>query len=93
MLPKSATKLAITTADLMKEGFHQFPQMGEYDYTVEQLNLVQAAQDNLQNNMENESLLGKFVVTVNDVSKNLEKQYGTSWENPFPKMAAAPEKK
>lgn len=40
MLPKSATKLAIFTADLYKDGFKQFPQMGEYDYAVEQLNII-----------------------------------------------------
>ena len=78
-LVQVSSQLAITTAELFQRGFKQFPQMADYDYTIEQLNLLQAAQDNLQHNLANDTLLGKFTVLAQETAKNLEKQYGSAW--------------
>ena len=69
----------------MKDGFKSFPQLKSNDYTVEQMDFLQAAQDNLNANMENINLAQKLVQATNEVAQKLSTQYGDNWANPFKK--------
>jgi hypothetical protein len=44
---------------------------------------LDAAQDNLNNNQDNESLLENFIARAKEVSKNLSTEYPDQWESPL----------
>ena len=49
---------------LIKSGFNEFPQIAHNDFTIDQMNLVRAAEDNLNANNENTALAQKLIETV-----------------------------
>ena len=70
----------------MKAGFGEFPQIAQNDYALDQLQLVHAAEDNLNANIENMNLAQVLVNQVKSVSKSLETQYKDYWSSPFGKQ-------
>ena len=73
----------VSTVELIRAGFDEFPQIAHNDFTVDQFNLVRAAEDNLNANPESANLAQRYVETVKDVSKSIENQYTNYWRNPF----------
>lgn len=49
---------------LMKQGFGEFPQVAQNDYAQDQIQLVHAAEDNLNANVENMNLAQVLIRTV-----------------------------
>lgn len=82
-MPAAQTRLNLFTTDLLLNGFKEFPQMAQYEYTVEQLNFLQGFQENLSNNLNNPKLLNKFVDAGKQVANNLAEKYQGMWENPI----------
>ena len=56
--------------------------MAKFDYSVEQLNLLEAAEKNLNDNIDNENLLNTFIATAAQTAKNLQAKYGDGWSPP-----------
>jgi len=52
--------IRVNTTDVYTKQF-QFPDIAKYDYSVEQLNGLEAAEKNLNDNIDNENLLGAFI--------------------------------
>ena len=46
------------------------------------MNELEAAQNNLNNNMDNEVLQKKFIEKAKEVRKNLQERYGENWNDP-----------
>lgn len=67
----------------MRSGFGEFPQVAQNDYALDQLQLVHAAEDNLNANIENMNLAQVLVKQVQSVSQSLETQYKDYWVSPF----------
>lgn len=81
-------KEAIVNFDLvesMREGFTEFPQMRNNEYVEDQLNYLEGAQDNLNNNPANNKLALRLVEVTNEVTANLQSEYGSMWTNPIKK--------
>lgn len=56
--------------------------MAENDYVVNQLNDLEAAQNNLNNNPENETLVNRFIEVAQDTAENFLTQYPGMWTDP-----------
>jgi len=59
-LAQGAVKLLIHTSDMFGSGFTKFPQVAKNQFVEDQLNLLDAAQDNLNGNQDSDILLGLF---------------------------------
>ena len=79
------TNLDVTS--LVKQGFSEFPEISQNDYAVDQILQITAAQDNLNNNVENMNLAQAFIDKVQSTSGKLEAQYKDYWHNPFANQA------
>ena len=66
----------------------QFPDIAKYDYSVEQLNGLEAAEKNLNDNIDNFKLLDTFIDVAHQTATNLETKYGELWSAPH--LASAP---
>ena len=75
--------MSVTTKELFKKGFKSFPQIAKNEYVEEQLQYLEAAEDNLNGNMINPRLVEALVQRGHEVAANLEKAYGEQWENPL----------
>jgi hypothetical protein len=53
---------------------------------VKQLDYLEAAEDNLNTNLDNEKILEEFIMRGQSVAENLEKEYKSMWENPLKKQ-------
>jgi len=73
--------IRVNTTDIYTKQF-QFPDVAKYDYSVEQLNALEAAEKNLNDNIDNENLLGAFIDTAKQTAKNLQAKYGELWSPP-----------
>ena len=73
--------IKVNTTDVYVKQF-QFPDVAKYDYSVEQLNGLEAAEKNLNDNIDNEKLLDAFISTAQQTAKNLETKYGELWTPP-----------
>ena len=71
--------LKVNTLDYFEKAF-LFQDMKHFDYSTEQLNNLEAAQKNLNDNLDNEKLYDKFIATANEVKKNLQEKYGDKWD-------------
>lgn len=52
--------IRVNTTDVYTKQF-QFPDIAKYDYSVSELNGLEAAEKNLNDNIDNENLLGAFI--------------------------------
>lgn len=73
--------LKVNTEDVYVKQF-QFPDVAKFDYSVEQLNLLEAAQKNLNDNIDNERLLDTLIATAHTTATNLHAKYGEGWNAP-----------
>lgn len=73
--------IRVNTTDIFTKQF-QFPDTAKYDYSVEQLNGLEAAEKNLNDNIDNENLLNAFIDTAKGTAKNLQTKYGELWSPP-----------
>lgn len=73
----------VDVVSLMKQGFDAFPQIAHNDFAVDQMNAINAYQDNLNANIENVSLAQAFVGEVQTISEKLKDEYKDYWANPF----------
>lgn len=75
--------LNVNITDLFLSGFKKFPQMAQYDYTTDQIQILEGAQSNLNDNIGNERLRNTLIQTAKEVAGNLQQQYPDVWENPL----------
>jgi hypothetical protein len=76
----------IDVSSVMRSAFGEFPQIAQNEYALDQMQLVHAAEENLNANIENEHLAFVLVDQVQSVSKSLESQYKDYWSSPFAKQ-------
>ena len=81
--------IKVNTTDVYVKQF-TFPDIAKYDYSVEQLNGLEAAEKNLNDNIDNVKLLEAFINTAHQTATNLQKQYGDLWSPPHLNSAGAP---
>lgn len=82
-LAQGETKLNFHTTEVFEAGFKQFPQIAQNEYVQDQLRYLDAAQANLNNNVDNDCLLEDFISRAKEVSKNLQTQYPEQWSSPL----------
>ena len=74
--------IKINTFELYQKQF-AFADVSKFDWSVETLNAVEAAQKNLNDNIDNEKLLDRFIDTSNEVAKKLQEKYPEGWSKPL----------
>ena len=74
-------KIAVTTKELYDHSF-SFPKVRNYDYAVQNMNDLEAAEDNLNKNISNEQNLVNFVAVAKKVRANLNKKYDIGFLDP-----------
>ena len=57
--------------------------MVQYDFTIDQINVLEGAQANLNDNITNDKLQNILVQTAKEVAKNLKERYPDDWESPI----------
>ena len=67
--------LLVHTKSIHQKQF-QFEDIAKFDYSVEQFDKIDAAEENLNGNIENQKLLDTYIQTCHDVAKNLIGKYG-----------------
>ena len=67
--------LLVHTKSIYQKQF-QFEDIAKFDYSVEQFDKIDAAEENLNGNIENQKLLDTYIQTCHDVAKNLIVKYG-----------------
>ena len=60
----------------------KFPTVAGNEYSQDQLNLLEAAEKNLNDNIDNDKLQTAFVNTAKTVEDSLKAKYGDSWTAP-----------
>ena len=75
--------LHVNITENFLKGFKKFPQMAQYDFTTDQIQILEGAQTNLNDNIGNERLRNTFIQTAKDVAQLLEQQYPEDWESPL----------
>lgn len=56
--------------------------MAKFDYSNQELNELEAAQRNLNENLDNDDLYRTFKKTADDVAEHLSTKYGDGWSKP-----------
>lgn len=74
-------KVAVTTKELYDKSF-SFPKVRNYDYAVENMNELEAAEDNLNTNLSNGLALKRFLETAKRVRANLNDKYDIGFVDP-----------
>merc|ERR1719181_1735107 len=74
-------KFAVTTKELYDKSF-SFPKVRNYDYAVENMNDLEAVEDNLNTNLGNQLALKRFVDTAKKVRENLNAKYDIGFIDP-----------
>ena len=74
-------KFAVTTKELYDKSF-SFPKVRNYDYAVENMNELEAAEDNLNQNLSNGLALKRFVEVAKRVRANLNDKYDIGFVDP-----------
>merc|ERR1719473_2108903 len=74
-------KFAVTTKELYDKSF-SFPKVRNYDYAVENMNDLEAVEDNLNTNLGNSLALKRFVDTAKKVRDNLNAKYDIGFIDP-----------
>ena len=73
--------LKVNTRKIFEQRF-AFEDVAKNDYAVAQLENLETAQINLNNNSDNKILLDKFISTAQDTAEALLKQYPDIWSDP-----------
>ena len=74
-------KVAVTTKELYDHSF-SFPKVRNYDFAVKNMNDLEAAEDNLNNNISNAWALKRFVEIAKRVRTNLNDKYDIGFIDP-----------
>ena len=74
-------KFAVTTKELYDKSF-SFPKVRNYDYAVDQMNQLEAAEDNLNSNLSNANALSQFLKVAKQVRSNLNDKYDVGFMDP-----------
>ena len=74
-------RIAVTTKELYDKSF-SFPKVRNYDYAVENMNELEAAEDNLNTNLSNGLALKRFLETAKRVRANLNDKYDIGFVDP-----------
>ena len=74
-------KFAVTTKELYDKSF-SFPKVRNYDYAVQNMNDLEAVEDNLNSNLSNDFALHRFVDTAKKVRENLNAKYDIGFIDP-----------
>ena len=74
-------KFAVTTKELYDKSF-SFPKVRNYDYAVQNMNDLEAAEDNLNQNLSNQLALKRFIDTAKRVRANLNDKYDIGFIDP-----------
>merc|ERR1719230_350947 len=74
-------KFAVTTKELYDKSF-SFPKVRNYDYAVQNMNDLEAVEDNLNSNLSNQLALKRFVDTAKQVRENLNSKYDIGFIDP-----------
>lgn len=82
-IPANNLDISIDLIEEMRAGFKTFPEIANNEFVEQELQVVEAAQDNLIANPENQKLAQKLVDITHEASKHLSEQYGDNWQNPF----------
>lgn len=82
-IPANNLDVNIDLIEPMRAGFKTFPEIADNEFVVQELQGVEAAQDNLIANPENKDLATKLVDVTHEVAQHLSEQYGDNWQNPF----------
>ena len=77
----SSVKLAVTTKELYDKSF-SFPKVRNYDFAVENMNELEAAEDNLNKNIDNGLALKRFLQVAKKVRANLNAKYDIGFIDP-----------
>jgi hypothetical protein len=77
----AAPKVAITTKELYDKSF-SFPKVRNYDYAVQNMNELEAAEDDLNTNLSNGLALKRFVAVAKKVRANLNDKYDIGFVDP-----------
>ena len=77
--------LKVNTTQLFEKGF-KFDSVSKYEFSQEQLNTIEAAEKNFNNNLDNEKVRDAFIQTATEVAKNLKEKYGEQWVQPGQQM-------
>ena len=73
----------VDVASLMRAGFNEFPQIAHNDFAVDQINSINAYQENLNADIENYKMANNLIAQTQTVSEKLKDQYKDYWQNPF----------
>lgn len=71
----------MTTKELYDKSF-SFPKVRNYDYAVDQMNQLEAAEDNLNKNLSNSKALSHFLEVAKKVRSNLNDKYDVGFMDP-----------
>jgi hypothetical protein len=74
-------KIAVTTKELYDHSF-SFPKVRNYDYAMENMNELEAAEDNLNKNILNAFALDNFIAVAKKVRTNLNHKYDIGFLDP-----------
>lgn len=74
-------KWSVTTKELYDKSF-SFPKVRNYDFAVQNMNELEAAEDNLNTNLSNGLALQRFLKTAKKVRANLNDKYDIGFIDP-----------
>jgi hypothetical protein len=74
-------KVMVHTNDIYKKSF-TFPQIANNDYAVEQFETLAVAEDNLDKDPSNESVMENFLKVADEVAGSLKERYKDQWVDP-----------
>ena len=77
--------LNVNLIETMKSGFKNFPDVAKNDFVVDQLDYLQAKEDNLELQPEDHKLAQELVEVAEEVHTKLMEQYRDIWSDPFKK--------
>ena len=78
---KKLKDLKVHSSTYFEKSF-KFPSVAANEYSQDQLNLLEAAEKNLNDNIDNDKLQQSFLNTAKTVEDSLKLKYGDSWTAP-----------
>jgi hypothetical protein len=73
--------IKVRSSEIYKKSF-TFPQIAHNDYAVEQLESLNIAEQNLNKDPSNDTLMENFMKTADEVAHNLSERYKEQWVDP-----------
>lgn len=71
----------VDTVKQYREAF-KLPGLDKNDFATDQLNLLDAAAQNLNKDLDSHMLLAQFIMQAKDTASELKKQYNEYWSDP-----------